>query len=43
LEINFTNIEKKFENVRDRSTTIVSEADTWLSESNKLMDAFKSL
>lgn len=43
LEINFTNIEKKFENVWDWSTTIVSEADTWLTESNKLMDAFKTL
>lgn len=43
LEVNFTNIEKKFENVRDRSTTIVSEADNWLRESSKLMDAFKSM
>jgi len=43
LEVNFTNIEKKFENVWDRSTSIVSEADNWLRESSKLMDAFKSI
>lgn len=43
LEANFTKIEKKFENVRDWSTTIVSEADNWLRESSKIMDAFKSM
>ena len=43
LEANFSKIEKKFENVRDWSTTIVSEADSWLKESAKMMDAFKSI
>lgn len=43
LEANFTKIEKKFENVWDWSTTIVSEADNWLRESSKIMDAFKSM
>lgn len=41
LEANFSKIEKKFENVWDRSTTIISEADNWLKESSKLMDSFK--